>query len=391
MTKREQARSAGWTILPPSPVRFVETKQQSVIALEPPTGHSPLDCFKLLWSPNIHERRIKQTRAHVTQSYCAFSEDHLIATGWEYIGCHLDFIVEPCDTLKEHWQHKAYLPGRDAMLDLHAHRDSVDSYTLATLLSDNFCASVDVGSHVTIDELVAPSYIDSPAVSVIPRKPHSNGVLVWAAAVKLLGLTPYIIRFLPKTEEYPDWKTEDIVQNLVEPLDSSIKRKFTMDSWFDSQGVHEYLTSTGQYYTLGAHSGRDKAFWDQARHGLLPHTWKQFFNSNTNVMASVFSDKGVHCCMSSAYRPLTRLNQELPRCPLSEAYKKQFNVVDLFNRNFYKNLLPHKRMTVSKVLFDTCILITLLNARALYIIQDEADELSIKEFITEVRNSLLQV
>ena len=179
--------------------------------------------------------------------------------------------------------------------------------------------------------MVAPSFLDSAAVSVIPRKPHSNGVLVWAAAVKLLDLTPYVIRLVPKTEEYVDWKTEQIVEQLVGPLNLSIKRNFTMDSWFDSKAVRAYLTSQGQCFTLGAHCGRDKDFWEQAKHGLLPNSWKQFTNSTSGLMASVFSDEGVHCCVSSAYRPLNRLNQQLNICPLSEAYKDQFNIVDLFN------------------------------------------------------------
>lgn len=164
-----------------------------------------------------------------------------------------------------------------------------------------------------------------------------------------------------------------------------------MDSWFDSQAVRKYFTAKGQYYTLGAHAVRDKDFWDQARHGLLPHMWRQYQSNSTNQIASVFSDEGVHHCVSSAYRPLHRLNQDLDRCPLSEAYKKYFNVVDLFNQNFYKNLLPHRRMTVNKVLFDSYILIALLNARALYMSQDEVEPLPVKQFILEVRNSIFKM
>ncbi len=295
------------------------------------------------------------------------------------------------NTLREHWQHHNYLPGRDLMLRLQVHRDSVDPWRLANSLSNNFSKYIDLGSHVTIDEIVAPSSLNSTAVSVIPRKPQPEGVLMWAAAVKLLDQIPYVARLVPKTEDFPDWTTDQIVQHLVDPMDSNYQRNFIMDSWFDSQGVRAYLTNKKQLFTLGAHTGRDSAFWTQAKAGLLPNSWKQYYNTTTGLLASTFADEGVHCCISSAYRPMNRLGQNLDRCPLSDAYRRHYNVVDLFNRNFYKTSIPHKKMNVNKVLFDAFMQVTLVNARALYLSQDNALDYTLKEFISKCRDAIFEL
>ena len=143
--QRDQARSDGWEAIPASPIRLVMPNHPSSAILEPNEGHSPLDCFKLLWSPNIHKKWVQQTSARVNKPYRAFNEDRLTATGWSYLGCHFDFIAEPHDTLKEHWRLKDHLPGRDLVLDLHAQRDSIDPFTLASLLSGNFSNYINIG------------------------------------------------------------------------------------------------------------------------------------------------------------------------------------------------------------------------------------------------------
>jgi hypothetical protein len=57
------------------------------------------------------------------------------------------------------------------------------------------------------------------------------------------GNRPNILRLCPKTEEYLDWKIEEIVKTLNDGLKSSEPKIYTMDSWFDSSAVKEYLTS----------------------------------------------------------------------------------------------------------------------------------------------------
>jgi hypothetical protein len=86
------------------------------------------------------------------------------------------------------------------------------------------------------------------------------------------------LRLCPKTEEYLDWKTEEIVKTLNDGLKSSEPKIYTMDSWFDSSAIKEYLESKGQYKILGAHTGRDADLWSIAKDGLLPNTWRQYYN-----------------------------------------------------------------------------------------------------------------
>jgi hypothetical protein len=195
---------------------------------------------------------------------------------------------------------------------------------------------------------------------------------------------PYILRLCPKTEEYLDWKTENIVKTLNDGLKSSEPKIYTMDSWFDSSSVKEYLESKGQYCILGTHTGRDADLWSVAKDGLLPNTWKQYYNQQTNQMASIFSDHGIHCCLSNAYIPINLLNQGLEKCPLSERYKEQFNGVDLFDRRFYDCSFPHKRMKVNDVLFDGMLHITIINSLVIYYNQENVEQLSLRQYMKKL-------
>jgi hypothetical protein len=67
------------------------------------------------------------------------------------------------------------------------------------------------------------------------------------------------LRFCPKTEEYLDWKTIDVVKTLVEGMKTEEPKIYTMDSWFDSfSEVKAYLEVKNQYYSLGAYIGRNQ-------------------------------------------------------------------------------------------------------------------------------------
>jgi hypothetical protein len=239
-------------------------------------------------------------------------------------------------------------------MNIHHNRGTFDPFTLSQLLSDNFCNNIRVGTHICIAEIVFDCHINSPAVSYIQRKPHPEGILVWASSVKTPKDFPYILRLCPKTEE--------IVKTLNDGLKSSERKIYTMDSWFDSSSVKEYLESKGQYYILVAHTGRNTDLWSVAKDEFLSNTWRQYYNQQTNQMASIFSDHGIHCCLSNAYIPINLLNQSLEKCLLSERYKEQFNTVDLCDRRFYDCSFPHKRMKVNDVLFDGMLHITIINS-----------------------------
>jgi hypothetical protein len=179
------------------------------------------------------------------------------------------------------------------------------------------------------------------------------------------------------------------VKTLNDGLKSSEPKIYTMDSWFDSSSVKEYLESKGQYYILGAHTGRDADLWSVAKDGLLPNTWRQYYYQQTNQMASIISDHGIHCCLSNAYIPINLLNQSLEKCPLSERYKEQLNAVDLFDWRFYDCSFSHKRMKVNDVLFDGMLHITIINSLVIYNNQEHVEQLSLRHYMEKLCKCLL--
>lgn len=96
-------------------------------------------------------------------------------TGWNYIGTHLKFTLESKESIKKHWPDASLLP-RDAFETIHGKRGTWDSYTMASALSDNMMAQVNLGSDLTIDEIIFETAINDLACSTIPRKPHSKGI-----------------------------------------------------------------------------------------------------------------------------------------------------------------------------------------------------------------------
>jgi hypothetical protein len=151
----------------------------------------------------------------------------------------------------------------------------------------------------------------------------------------------------------------------------------------------EYLESKGHYYILSAHTGRDADLWSVIKDELLPNTWRQYYNQQTNQMASIFSDHGIHCCLSNAYIPINLLNQSLEKCPLSERYKEQFNVVDLCDRRVYGCPFPHNRMKVNDVLFVGMLHITIINSLVIYNNQEHAEQLSLRHYMEKLCKCLL--
>jgi hypothetical protein len=153
--------------------------------------------------------------------------------------------------------------------------------------------------------MIFDCHINNSAVSFVQRKPHPERILMWPSTVKTSNNLPYLLRLCPKTEKYLDWKTIDyVVKTLVEDMKTEEPKIYTMDSWFDSSSeVKAYLEAKNQYYILGAYIGRNRHLWSVAKDSLLPNSWRHYHNEKTNQMASIFSDEGIHCCLTNAYIP----------------------------------------------------------------------------------------
>jgi hypothetical protein len=86
-----------------------------------------------------------------------------------------------------------------------------------------------------------------------------EGILMWASVVKTSNNLLYLLRLCLNTEEYLDWKTNDVVKTLVEGMKTEEPKIYTIDSWFDFfSEVKAYLEAKNQYYILGAYIGRNQ-------------------------------------------------------------------------------------------------------------------------------------
>lgn len=171
---------------------------------------SPIACFKLLWSDKIHEQWIDEVKKNAKHNFKALKDDNKTATGWNYIGFHLFMCSERSESLRQAFKAVGVLKNHDVYEFIHGQRGSMNSFTLASDLSDNYSQYVQIGSHITIDEVIAETSIDSQAVQTIKRKPHPTGVLIFGASVKFARGSPYMIRIAPKTEDYFRWPTHEV-------------------------------------------------------------------------------------------------------------------------------------------------------------------------------------
>ena len=89
---------------------------------------------------------------------------------------------------------------------------------------------------------------------------------------------------------------------------------------------------------------------------------------NTKQLWSVYLDKKLISNIPTAFFK----QQELPwnlqdKVPKPvQFYRDNYNLVDLFNRNFYKNRWPHKAKTIENVIFDGIFHIIVLNTWVIY-------------------------
>lgn len=376
-------QSQGWKRASAAPLAFKSKIIPHKMVLGTKNTLSPIECFKSLWSDDIHTRWIDEVKKNAKHNFKALKEVNKATTAWNYLGFHFFMCSERSESLRQGFKAVGVLKNHDVYEFIHGQRGAIDPFTLASNLSDNYSKYVNIGTHIAIDEIMAETSIDSHVVQTILRKPHPTGVLIFGASIKFPRGSPYMIRIAPKTEDYFKWPTHEVVQYLVEPLKTSIKHNFTMDSWFDSKEVKAYLDKKDQYWTIGGHTGRNCDFWIYAKEGLMPNRYNLYENPSTGQLASAFSDNAIHCCYSTAYRFMPVSGQKLERSPLSDCYKEHFNYVDLFNRKFYRYDMPLRAMTINSVLFDAILHITVLNAMVLYNNQDNVG------FVASLHEALL--
>jgi hypothetical protein len=193
----------------------------------------------------------------------------------------------------------------------------------------------------------------------------------------------------PKTEEYLDWKTIDVVKTLVEDTKTEEPKVYTMDSWFDFSEVKTYLEAKKQYYILSANTGRNqlniykvlpKAISYQILGNIIETKkqtkWHRFFQMKAFIAVS-----------PNAYIPINLLNQNLEKCPLSQRYKTHFSTLDLFDPRFYKIQFPHKRTMVSHLLVNEMLHIILINSLVIYNNQPNVETLSLRRYMEQVSDS----
>jgi len=114
---------------------------------------------------------------------------------------------------------------------------------------------------------------------------------VCASAAKTSNNLPYLLGLCPKTEEYLDCKTNDVVKTLVEGMKMEEPKIYTMDSWFDSSEVKAYLEAKNQYYILGVHTRRNQHLWCVPKDSLLPNSWRHYHNEKKTKWHRFFQMK----------------------------------------------------------------------------------------------------
>jgi hypothetical protein len=241
-----------------------------------------------------------------------------------------------------------------------------------------------LGSEVCIDELHTDFTGPSPVSAFNASKPHPWGQLVFLASLRLNGRS-IIVGAKPKTPDFFQGhpKTDEVIKELNEALPVGATFHFTMDSFYNTKGVREYLDEQpNRFYTMAGKTEWFPHVWRVLQSGLPFGEWRQMVCAPKHLVFSCYHSNKKMNTLSNAFNTTPALvTPAIP--PLYQVYRSHFNLVDLFNRIYFAIAFHHRQHGWQNNFFDVFLKIALINSWVLYNAATN-NTITIRDFIAHV-------
>ena len=278
---------------------------------------------------------------------------------------------------------------------LHLNLKCLDLSNLFKILEDSWIHSINVGSIVTIDELVSGTRTRSPVKVYMPRKPRPNGHLIYLGAIKLNNKYPFVIAaepFLKKGGRPTPSKTFiNLCERIFPTIVDFIPQEFMVvcDSAFSTKEVLDYCLKKRINFLLSMNKYPSKPLNEILD---INNDWNVGFNPSLNLSILKFNGTNSkkfklitnHFHLNEVEDPIDQENSIIRDC-----YKEYFNSVDLFNKNFYSFRLKLRHFKWTQVFLDDAISMAVTNAYALFVASNPSQKILKKEFIDRLIDELL--
>ena len=334
---------------------------------------SVLDAWNLCFPQEAYSLLEEGTNCKLIGRYKITNREELK----RFLATRIKLIDEKNQTYSSHWINGKgkFRPGKELGFGrwkiIHLNFKA-DLKAMFDLLESSWLEVVDIGSNITIDELIAGNNIRSPVRVFMPRKPNPNGHLIYLAGVRLnnypfvIGCIPYLERGKrPTPSEALISLMKKISQRIDIPYledvvifgDSAFSTKFSID--YLMQKNYKFLLSVNQYPSSPIKKLKEKS--------VSSGDWNVLFNTQYNISVFLLNGtNGKNFKLISNNYTIENTEEEKEQEIMKEAYKTNFNVIDTFNKNFYSFRFPYKHMKWTSLFLDDLIAISLANSWALY-------------------------
>ena len=347
---------------------------------------TPVQCFLKLWSPEIMTHLVQKTNDFWKQHKMPFKpltvEELML-----YFKTRMDIQVSKLPLMSDYWYIGGHPLGRNRFREIHNNM-MFDRNWLVDYLNKQFQLHWNVGSEVTLDELLDPFTGETPYHCYMPRKPNKNGHLFYEVCSKsastgkayALSVLPWMSGKVPTTFEAVQFALD-----AVNKEDSML----VMDSWFLSKNSKQILDEASRPYLAAVNSGRWSHIWTYLKSKTKEEgSYFTLWNDETEVAVRTQLGEKRSNIMTNAYHPVTTEEPE-EGAPFGEDYCSYFNSCDRFNRKLGEIRFPHRQPGWLMKFLSTFLEITQVNAWVIYnSIKSEKQQKSIVDFIDCVKNKL---
>lgn len=243
-----------------------------------------------------------------------------------------------------------------------------------------------------LDELLAGFSGSSPMLKVNTSKPNPIGHNLNMSAIKLHG-RPYVIAIIANHPVFHEGSpsTTQIVEHLDSWLPRDEELHYTLDCYYNTKGVRDHFYHSSQKFTMAARESWAPHVWATLDDKLPEDRWRMFAHEDTeSIWSSYHSERIVHT-VSTNVQPVKSLadaDPNLPPLPFV-MYCQGFNVVDLFNRLFYRYPFPHRHMHWMHHIFYCFLKISLVNSWVYFLASNLENNISLRDFMSQVSEELL--
>lgn len=353
-----------------------------------PPNATPGQVFERLFTRDMFEMCAEMTTDMLYQNG---GPPQTTQTFMRYTGGYLWMCFRPQKRLTYHWKEPNKPEGmlsKNRWLFLHGAR-YIPTEALFAMVTSNTRNYLRIGSDVAIDELQTNFGGDSPCLNFNINKPHPWGHLVIMAAVKLANRS-VIVSAKPRIPSYHTGHptTHQVVRDIDDEMPTT-PICYTTDSYYNTKGVRALFAEKGRFYIMAGKTDWIPHMW-RTLHRNLPYLgWRQYYRAEDHTLCvSYFSGKKVNT-MSNAFAPFQVGAPSPVEPPLYQAYRNTFNLIDLWDRIYFKMQFPHRQEGWENNLFDVVLKIALINAWVLFSANSDEDEMDIDAFGEAVAQHLL--